>query len=62
SLIGYRFDETFLRELPPSADPCGEKGEYHTFCLAGPAFSSDLLVQRGEVVERDGFVYVDLFS
>lgn len=61
SMIGRSLDEAFLQELPPSADPCGENGEYHTFCTAGPMFSAPLKVQRGEVVERDGFLYVDLF-
>ncbi|MCS7309900.1 MAG: adenine nucleotide alpha hydrolase [Armatimonadetes bacterium] len=61
ALVGHALDETFLQALPPTADPCGENGEYHTFCTAGPMFSSPLRVQRGEVVERDGFVYIDLF-
>jgi diphthamide synthase (EF-2-diphthine--ammonia ligase) len=30
-LCGRLFDETFLRDLPPGADPCGEHGEFHTF-------------------------------
>lgn len=60
SLVGRRFDERFLQELPSSADPCGEKGEYHTFCYAGPMFSHPIPVRTGEVVERDGFVYIDV--
>lgn len=60
SLIGREFDEAFLKELPPSADPCGENGEYHTFCHAGPMFAQPIPVRTGEVVERDGFVYVDI--
>lgn len=61
-LIGREFGETFLQELPASADPCGENGEYHTFCYAGPMFSHPVPVRTGEVVERDGFVYVDVLS
>jgi diphthamide synthase (EF-2-diphthine--ammonia ligase) len=30
SLIGRRYDHEFLAALPPSIDPCGEKGEFHT--------------------------------
>lgn len=60
SLIGREFDEMLLKDLPPSADPCGENGEYHTFCHAGPMFAHSIPVQTGEVVERDGFVYVDI--
>lgn len=60
SLIGREFDEHLLRDLPPSADPCGENGEFHTFCYDAPCFTSPIPIQRGEVVQRDGFVYVDL--
>ena len=60
SLIGREFDEMLLKELPSSADPCGENGEYHTFCHAGPMFAHSIPVQTGEVVERDGFVFVDI--
>lgn len=60
SLIGREFDEHLLRDLPPSADPCGENGEFHTFCYTVPCFASPIPIQTGEVVERDGFVYVDL--
>lgn len=62
SLIGREFDEAFLKELPPSADPCGENGEYHTFCYDGPMFTRPIPVRTGEVVERDGFVYVDVLA
>lgn len=61
SLIGREWDEVLLKELPSSADPCGENGEYHTFCYDGPMFAYPVPVRTGEVVERDGFVYVDVF-
>jgi uncharacterized protein (TIGR00290 family) len=60
SLIGHEFDEALLQKLPPSADPCGENGEYHTFCYAGPMFSHPICIRTGEVVERDGFIYADV--
>jgi diphthamide synthase (EF-2-diphthine--ammonia ligase) len=28
--VGRRFDHALLEELPSSADPCGEKGEFHS--------------------------------
>jgi diphthamide synthase (EF-2-diphthine--ammonia ligase) len=49
-----------LQDLPPSVDPCGENGEFHTFAYAGPMFSEPIAVRRGEIVERDGFVFADL--
>jgi len=62
SLIGHEFDEALLQQLPSTADPCGENGEYHTFCYAGPMFAHPVPVQTDEVVERDGFVYVDVLA
>jgi diphthamide synthase (EF-2-diphthine--ammonia ligase) len=50
-----------LRDLPSSVDPCGERGEFHTFVTAGPGFSQPLSYTIGEVVLRDGrFAYCDL--
>lgn len=57
---GRHLDETLAAELPADVDPCGERGEFHTFVTAGPMFGSDIAVAPGEVVERDGFVYADL--
>ncbi|MHC5211331.1 MAG: Dph6-related ATP pyrophosphatase [Planctomycetota bacterium] len=60
ALAGRPWDRTLLDELPPTADPCGENGEFHTFVSAGPMFSEPIPVRVGEVVEREGFVYADL--
>ncbi|WP_188410028.1 adenine nucleotide alpha hydrolase [Agaricicola taiwanensis] len=38
--VGTRFDSTFLEALPDGIDPCGENGEFHTFVLNGPMFTS----------------------
>ena len=62
---GRLFDEALLNDLPATVDPCGERGEFHTFVSAGPMFarggcSRSIEVRRGDVVERDGFVYADL--
>mgnify|MGYP000911232060 CR=1 FL=1 len=60
SFVGREFDESLLAELPPSADPCGERGEFHTFAYAGPMFRHPIKIERGETVTRDGFVFADL--
>jgi uncharacterized protein (TIGR00290 family) len=62
SFAGRELDESFFQDLPPSADPCGENGEFHTFVFDGPIFRSPIPVRTGEVVNRDGFVFCDLFS
>jgi uncharacterized protein (TIGR00290 family) len=60
SFAGRDFDERLLADLPVSVDPCGERGEFHTFVTAGPMLNHGVAVVRGEVVERDGFVFADL--
>ena len=59
-LVGREYDEQLLRRLPPDVDPCGEAGEFHTFCYAGPMFRTPIPVKVGELVERDGFVFADV--
>ena len=58
--VGRTFDERLLIDLPDGVDPCGEHGEFHTFCVAGPSFATPIEVARGETVERDGFWFADL--
>jgi uncharacterized protein (TIGR00290 family) len=60
SFAGRRFDDSLLAELPASADPCGEKGEFHSCVVAGPMFDRRIDVTVGETIERDGFAYTDL--
>ena len=62
SFAGRRYDERLLAELPAGVDPCGENGEFHTFVSAGPIFTEPIRVERGDVVERDGFVFCDLIA
>jgi uncharacterized protein (TIGR00290 family) len=57
---GRDFDESFLKDLPPDIDPCGERGEFHSFAYAGPMFRHPIKIKVGEVVERGGFVFADL--
>jgi diphthamide synthase (EF-2-diphthine--ammonia ligase) len=57
---GREFDARMLAELPASVDPCGERGEFHSFAYAGPMFERPVPIKNGEVVERDGFVFADL--
>ena len=57
---GRAFDKHLLAALPATVDPCGERGEFHTFAWDGPMFVHPVPVQAGVVVERDGFVFADL--
>ncbi len=58
--VGRQFDARLLADLPPGVDPCGERGEFHTFCNFCPEFGSEIPVSVGEVVERDGFWFADV--
>jgi uncharacterized protein (TIGR00290 family) len=62
SFAGRYYDERLLAELPESVDPCGENGEFHTFVHAGPIFGETIAHAKGDVVERDGFVFCDLVA
>ena len=60
SFAGREFDAQLLDDLPPTVDPCAERGEFHTCAYAGPMFHRSLPVETGIVVERDGYVFCDL--
>jgi len=59
--VGREFDAGFLRDLPPGIDPCGEKGEFHTFVHEGPVLSKKIRFKKGDIVLRENrFWYCDL--
>lgn len=60
SFAGREFDAALLAGLPPNVDPCGERGEFHTFAYDGPMFRRPIPISLGAMVERDGFVFADL--
>ena len=62
SFAGREFNEQFLRDLPANVDPCGERGEFHTFAFDGPMFRKPVPIVPGEINEREGFVYADLLA
>ena len=39
SFVGRAYDHQLLADLPPHVDPCGERGEFHTFAYEGPVFA-----------------------
>jgi uncharacterized protein (TIGR00290 family) len=52
SFAGRLIDQSFLDDLPPGVDPCGENGEFHSFVYDGPIFSRPIRFEPGEVVYR----------
>lgn len=72
NFAGRLLDRDFINDLPEQVDPCGENGEFHTFCFDGPLFREPVKFEKGEKVYREydhpsksgdakmGFWYCDL--
>lgn len=52
SFVGRELDQSFLADLPENVDPCGENGEFHTFCYDGPIFKNPISFEVGGKVDR----------
>lgn len=50
--VGVEIDSEFIKSLPKGVDPCGENGEYHTFCYAGPIFKTPIKFSVGEKIYK----------
>lgn len=57
---GREYDAALLEALPDGVDPCGEKGEFHSFAFDGPMFQKPIGISLGKTVRRDGFDFTDL--
>lgn len=53
SFLGREIDKNFLSSLPENVDPCGENGEFHTFCYDGPVFKFPVEFTIGEKVYKE---------
>ncbi|WP_067148478.1 Dph6-related ATP pyrophosphatase [Pseudotamlana agarivorans] len=51
--VGTVIDKDFIANLPEGVDPCGENGEFHTFCFDGPIFNKPIPFTIGEKVLRE---------
>jgi uncharacterized protein (TIGR00290 family) len=61
AFAGRVFDEQLLADFPTTVDPCGERGEFHTFVSAAPQFSAPIQYRLGETVLRDDrFMFCDI--
>src|SRR6185437_10208737 len=59
--LGRPLDPAFRASLPPQADPCGERGEYHSFAFAGPPFRRSVRFAIGDVHRHDPFAFQELY-
>jgi uncharacterized protein (TIGR00290 family) len=61
SFAGREINADLLRDLPDTADPCGEYGEYHSFVFNGPIFARAIACKAGATVMRTArFNYCDI--
>jgi uncharacterized protein (TIGR00290 family) len=60
SFAGREFDEALIADFPEGVDPCGERGEFHSFVYAGPMLNGVIPVSVGETVVREQFVFADV--
>lgn len=51
--VGTVIDKNFIEYLPEGVDPCGENGEFHTFCYDGPIFKKPIDFKIGEKIYRE---------
>ncbi|TNJ43460.1 diphthine--ammonia ligase [Tamlana fucoidanivorans] len=51
--VGTVIDKNFIDKLPKGVDPCGENGEFHTFCFDGPIFKNPIPYTLGEKIYRE---------
>ena len=60
--LGREFDADLVTEIScmEGVDPCGERGEYHTFVFDGPEFTHPVGFTQGTTLESDGHRFVDL--
>lgn len=58
SHLGASFDGTFLGQLPPSVDLCGENGEFHTFVYVGPLLKGEIGFVEIEQLWSDPFGHI----
>mgnify|MGYP003582954507 CR=1 FL=1 len=47
--VGVNYNNNFVSQLPSSVDPCGEHGEFHTFCYDGPIFTSPVPIVTKDI-------------
>ncbi len=58
--LGRNIDSLFIDALHPRIDPCGEKGEYHTFVYDGPVFKKEIEFKTGEKLLKDDHWFMEI--
>lgn len=53
NLVGVDYSEDFLNKLSLEIDPCGENGEFHSFCYSGPIFNEKIEFNVNGIVSKE---------
>ena len=62
-MVGRSYDEDFLAYVSDSAiDPCGERGEFHTFVTAGPTMSRGLRLLDDGIYGESGHNFLRILG
>ncbi len=57
--LGSLYDQAFVDDLPSSVNPCGENGEFHSFCFDAPNFQAPIRYQKGKKETRSFEFFTD---
>ena len=60
--LGRKIDNDFVKEIKGlgNIDPCGEKGEFHTFVYDGPIFKKPVEFSIGGKISKDKHWFLEL--
>lgn len=59
--LGATLTEQLVQDFEREGiDPCGERGEYHTFVSNGPLLAHPVSIHLGEVVTMPGYQLIDI--
>ncbi|MES2380343.1 MAG: diphthine--ammonia ligase [Bacteroidota bacterium] len=48
--VGQLITHDYINQLPVGVDPCGENGEFHTFCFDGPIFNQAIPIEAEQKI------------
>lgn len=60
SFSGREYNINLLKDLSHEIDPCGERGEFHSFVFDSPLFERPISIAKGEKIVRNGFAFTDV--
>jgi uncharacterized protein (TIGR00290 family) len=49
---GITIDSNFVNNLPNTVDACGENGEFHSYCYAGPIFKTPIKIKTAQNIYK----------